>query len=60
MFSGTNAELADRLASEKEEVTKLGFALNLMVDRPEVEQMVSRINSWIDDACERLRCSESP
>jgi hypothetical protein len=55
-FDGNNATLADRLEHEKREVEQLGFALRLMTPRGhEVDEMVHRINAWIDEACEALR-----
>lgn len=55
-FDGSNQELADRLSGEKEEVSKLGFALGLLVhDSYTTDNMVHRINAWIDVACEALR-----
>ena len=60
MFAGSNAELIERLTDEKREVEKLGFALDMLVDNPEVERMVCRINGWIDDACDRLRYTDKP
>jgi hypothetical protein len=57
-YAGTNRELADALEGEKEEVSKIGFALGLLTNNSyAIGAMTYRINNWIDDACVRLRRS---
>ena len=55
-FDGTKEELAEMGKARRLDVEKLGFAVRLIVnDHPEIDAMVNRINSWIDQACEALR-----
>ncbi len=55
----SNAELADRLEDQKCDIEKIGFTLELLTgSRGEIDRIVYRVNSWIDDACAALRNSE--
>jgi hypothetical protein len=52
-------ELARRLADQKKDIEKLGYALALIVpNRSEVDDTVHRVNAWIDDAIECLNAIE--
>jgi len=51
----SNSELADRLADQKRDIEKLGFALEMITGNPNIDNIVHRVNCWIDDACDALR-----